>query len=53
MFEDNSKMIFLIFINENICCDTSLEPSRQDGSNESHNIWLKGVIWKIISKLSL
>ena len=25
--EDNSKIIFL-FLNENICCDPSLEPSR-------------------------
>ena len=25
--EDNSKIIFL-FLNENLCCDPSLEPSR-------------------------
>ena len=31
--EDNSKIIFL-FLNENICCDPSLEPSRQEGSND-------------------
>ena len=28
---DNSKII--LSLNENICCDPSLEPSRQDGSN--------------------
>ena len=31
--EDNSKTIFL-FLNKNIHCDPSLEPSRQDGSND-------------------
>ena len=31
--EDNSKIIFL-FVKENICCDHSLEPSRQDSSND-------------------
>ena len=36
VIEDNSKIIFL-FLNENICCDPSLEPSLQDGSNEGHN----------------
>ena len=30
--EDNSD-IFFLFLNENICCDPSLEPSRRDGSN--------------------
>ena len=30
--EDNSNILFLV--NENICCDPSLEPSRRDGSNE-------------------
>ena len=30
---DNSNIIFL-FLNENICCDPSLEPSQQDGSND-------------------
>ena len=30
---DNLKVIFL-FLNENICCDPSLEPSRRDGFNE-------------------
>ena len=50
--EDNSKIIFL-FLNKNICCDPSLEPSRCDGSNDGYNISLKGVILKIILKLSL
>ena len=31
--EDNSK-IFFLFLNENICCDPSLEPSHRDGSND-------------------
>ena len=31
--EHNSKVIFL-FLNESICCDSSLELSKQDGSNE-------------------
>ena len=31
--EDNSRIIFL-FLNKNIYCDPSLEPSRQDSSNE-------------------
>ena len=30
---DNSKIIFL-FLNENIYCDPSLEPSLRDGSND-------------------
>ena len=36
-FQDNSKIIFLIFnifFNENIVCDHSLEPSCQNGSKE-------------------
>ena len=38
--EDNSKIIFS-FLNKNICCDPSLEPSQQDGSNEgSQNMLL-------------
>ena len=24
--QDNSEIIFLVFLNENICCDPSLEP---------------------------
>ena len=31
--EDNSKIFFLI-LNENICCDLSLEPSQRDGSKD-------------------
>ena len=31
--EHNSK-IFFLFLNENICCDPSLKPSRRDGSND-------------------
>ena len=35
--EDNSK-IFFLFLNENISCDPSLEPSWGDGSNEGSQI---------------
>ena len=31
--KNNSKIIFVLFLNENICCDPSLELSSQDGSN--------------------
>ena len=31
--EDKSKK-FSLFLNENVCCDPSLEPSQQDGSND-------------------
>ena len=31
--DENSKIIFL-FLNENLCCDPSSEPSRRDGSND-------------------
>ena len=31
--EDDSKIIFL-FLNKNIICDPSLEPSQRDGSND-------------------
>ena len=44
---------FFLFLNENICCDTSLEPSRRDGSDEGHNICFNGIMWKTIPKLSL
>ena len=38
--EDNSKIIFL-FLNKNICCDSSLEPSWSNGSNDgSQNMFL-------------
>ena len=34
---------FFLFLKENICCDLSLEPSQQDGSNDrSQNMFL----WK-------
>ena len=33
-FKDNSKDNFLLFLNENMCCDHSLELSRRDGSND-------------------
>ena len=34
---------FFLFLNENICCDPSLEPSQRDGSDdESHYMFL----WK-------
>ena len=37
---DNSKIIFLIS-QRKICCDPSLEPSRQDGSNDgSQNMFI-------------
>ena len=37
--EDNSK-IFFLFLNENICCDPSLQLSWQDSSNdESQNMF--------------
>ena len=31
--EDKKRIIFL-YLNENICCDPSLEPSHRDGSND-------------------
>ena len=38
--EDNSK-IFFLFLKENICCDLSLELSRQEGCNDgSQNMFL-------------
>ena len=50
--EDNSKIIFL-FLNENISCDPSLEPSRRGGSNDGSQNIFYGEIWLIIPKLSL
>ena len=39
--EDNSKIMFL-FLNKNISCDPSLEPSQRDGSDDgSQNILMK------------
>ena len=49
--EDSSKIIFLI--NKNVCYGPSFEPSRRDSSNDGSNIHYKGVICKIIPKLSL
>ena len=51
-YEDNSK-IFFLFINENICCDPSLEPSRRDGSNDGSQDMFYGEIWLSIPELSL
>ena len=52
--EDNSRIIFN-FLNEDICCDPSLEPPQRDGSNDgSQNIYVFTVkIQIIIPKLSL
>ena len=50
--EDISKILFL-FLNENICCDLSLEPSRCDGSNGGSQNIFYGEIWLINPKLSL
>ena len=33
VINDNSK-ITLLFLNENVCCDPSLGPAQQDGSND-------------------
>ena len=41
------------FLNENICCDPSLEPSHQDGKMRGNKICFYGEIWLIIPKLSL
>ena len=39
--EDNSKIYFFLFLNKNICCDTSLELSHRDSSNDrSQNMFL-------------
>ena len=29
-------MIFFLFLHANICCDPSLEPSQQEGSNDGY-----------------
>ena len=35
------QRLFFLFLNENICCDPSLEASLQDGSNDgSQNMLL-------------
>ena len=47
--EDNSK-IFFLFLNKNICCDPTLEPSQRDFSNDgSENMFLL----RTVPKLSL
>ena len=28
------QRLYFLFLNENICCDPSLEPSQRDGSND-------------------
>ena len=40
-FEEDSE-IFLLYLTENIYCDPSIEPPRQDGSNEGCNICFYG-----------
>ena len=47
--KDSSKIIFL-FLNQNICCDPSIEPSRRDGSNNVSQNMVFGEIWIIIPK---
>ena len=49
--EDNSK-IFFLFLNENICCDPSLEPFQRDGSNDGSQIMFYGEKWLIIPQVS-
>ena len=46
---------FFLFLNENICCDPSLEPFLRDSSNDGYqNLGFFTVeIWIIIQKLSL
>ena len=39
----NNSKIFFLFLNENICCVPSLEPSRRDGSNEESQLMF---LWK-------
>ena len=41
--EEISKVLFFLFLNENICCDPSLEPSQQDGSNDGSQYMF---LWK-------
>ena len=42
-----------LFLNENIYCDPSLEPSQRDGSNDGSQHIFHREIWKIILKLFL
>ena len=46
-------MIFFLFLKINRYCDTSLEPSRRDGSNDGSQIFFYGKIWINIPKVSL
>ena len=41
--EANSKIVFFLFLNENIRCDPLLELPRQDGSNEGSQCMF---LWK-------
>ena len=41
----NPKQPTNLFLNENICCDPSLEPSRREGSNDESQNMLYGVKW--------
>ena len=35
-----NQRLFFLFLNENICCDPSLEPSQLDGLMNGHKICL-------------
>ena len=48
--EDNSKIFFFLFLNENICCDSSLEQSLRDCSNEGLQNML---IWRSMANYPL
>ena len=50
--KDTSK-IFFLSLNENVCCDPSLEPSRRDGSIDGYNIRFKREIGTIIPNFPL
>ena len=51
--EDNSRIFFSKYSTKNICCDPSLELLVETVLRMGHNIRFKGVIWKIIFKLSI
>ena len=46
--KDNSKIFFLISQQNHVCCDSSLEPSHRDSTNDGSQHMFKGVLWKII-----
>ena len=46
--EDNLKDLFFSFLNKNIRCDPSLEPSQHDDSNDVSQHIFKGVSWEFI-----